>query len=942
MNQTDLSDLIDKGMDFYEQQDYVKAFEIFQETAKSNNAIAQHMLAICYYYGHGVEINKSSALFWFREASDKSFAKSLMMAGLMLMNGEGIEKSIDESLLYLEKAARSDDAYSCRLLGGIFAGEINEFESKTDLPKAIEYFEMGANLEDAGCMQRLAYFINEENLYSNEGAVRALELNVRSAELGNTDAAFNAGLAYVHGRGAEVNIDKAFKWYKAAASAGVVLAQHNLGALYMNSGTDLDSIEAHYWYLQAAKKGSFLSQNCLGHMYFFGQGVEKNLVIALSWFLLASRDGKHIESAEYVRHLKAELNPDQISEAELISSAFDREVQESPIFQKKNIEKSVDAGAKAFKDGFYARALSELFYPAQQGDRLSCRYLGIIYRYGLDVQVNFIEALKWFDQAAYLGDVVAQFQIAEIYQQGLGVKPDPVIALKYFKLAANANHAEANYFAGMMLLNGDGPDTNLNDCIKYLDRAAHLDLVDAQLTLAELYLFGKDENLIDYEKAAFWFLKAAEKNHPVALNDLGNMHAFGMFFEKNIDAAFDFYRRAADYGGGAGQFNYGRHLLARAENEEDFEKAISCLDLAAEGGYTKAQIHLGMMYVEGNGVNVDHSLAFKYFSQAANSGSAEGFTCLGMNYANGYGCEINHEISSNLFRQAADLGSAQGQFNIGWNYQYGIGVEKDHDQAFKYYQLASDQNHPAGIRGLGEILEGGTKEISQDVSRAFELYLRASELNDFVADYNLGVFYMHGTVVEVDKFKAAFYLERAASKGHDSAMFNLGILHQEGINGLPDYQKAMSFFEAAAGHGHLKALGSIGSLFLNGLGVDKDVQKAISFFEKSAGEGEIYSQYNLGLIYRLGDDIDQDYVKAAYWFAQAASRGLSGAQLDLAILLLQGYGVDQDIAEAYKWTLISEMSGDERAVKLKVHFFENFDESVLIEGKKRMQDYLMV
>lgn len=87
------------------------------------------------------------------------------------------------------------------------------------------------------------------------------------------------------------------------------------------------------------------------------------------------------------------------------------------------------------------------------------------------------------------------------------------------------------------------------------------------------------------------------------------------------------------------------------------------------------------------------------------------------------------------------------------------------------------------MRGVGEMYEGGTKEIEANLEFAAEYYHKAADLGDFVAEYNLGVFYQYGTGVKVDQEKANQFLERASSKGHPSAILNLGLLHQEGING---------------------------------------------------------------------------------------------------------------------------------------------------------------
>ena len=501
MTMKTMEDHIRQGIELFEDERFDEAFEIFKICAKGKEPFAQYMLGLCYYHGHGTDINKASALFWFLESAEQSLTKSQMMVGYMYLNGDGVEQDTDKALSFLEKAAEKQDVYSCRVLGGIYSGEYSQIFFGLDITKAIEYFEKGVALEDPACMQRLAYLLSNDNAMGEVNFERSLKLNIQAAQLGNTDAAYNAGLAYAHGKGADVNKQQALYWYKIAAVAGVVLAQHNLAALYFNSGEQADTIEAHYWYLKAAEKGSYLSQNCLGLMYQAGQGVEKNPVKALSWFILASRDGKHLESAELAKSICSRLTEAEINQAEEIAESLRSRVNQSPQFSAETVKAGLIAGLEAYEEGYYARALSQLFYPAQQGNAWACRTLGMIYRYGLDVQKNYPLALRWFDKASRQGDAISQLQIGEMYQQGLGIESDPEMAYKYFKFVADCSHPKAQFYVGLKLQTGDGVEKDLEESIKWFESASKLGNVDAQLALAEIYIWHSPNSLDTFHSA---------------------------------------------------------------------------------------------------------------------------------------------------------------------------------------------------------------------------------------------------------------------------------------------------------------------------------------------------------------------------------------------------------------------------------------------------------
>ena len=481
----------------------------------------------------------------------------------------------------------------------------------------------------------------------------------------------------------------------------------------------------------------------------------------------------------------------------------------------------------------------------------------------------------------------------------------------------------------------------IEESIPEYEIAARGNYVEAQLSLAEIYLFGKEKIEKDYELAAYWFTQAAEQGHPTAFNDLGNMYHFGMCFEKDQFKAIELYRQAVIAGSKPAMMNYGKHLLRNATSLEQHNEGLNLLTLAADGGYVLAQVNLAMIYVEGqNEVGIDYEKAFHYFQLAAAQGNLEAITGLGMCYSHGNGCEINQEKANEFYKTAADMGLAQAQFNLGWKYHNGIGCEENHEEAFKYYSKAAEQNHPAGLRGVGEIYEMGTDNIPANIELAVEFYFQAAELGDLIAEYNLGVFYKFGTGVEVNKENSAMYLERAASKDHASANLNLGLLYQEGVNGGPDYKKAMSYFNRAAELGNPKAEGCIAVLYQHGLGVEKNTEKAIELFTTCAERGLVHAQYNLSIILSEDDSKYKDIETAFYWLEKAANLDFAPAQKNLSIFLWGGKGSAVDFEEAVKWAFIARHNNEEKADDLINYYEKEVPQEAFIEGFERAKSYL--
>lgn len=116
----------------------------------------------------------------------------------------------------------------------------------------------------------------------------ALDWIIKSASKGSSKAQFWLG-AHFYERG---SFQVSASWYEKSADAGNVLAQTNLGSMYMNGkGVSKNKDMAFHYFSKAAKRGFAPSQYYLGYLYAKGFGVGKNDVTAFKWFLRAAEQG---------------------------------------------------------------------------------------------------------------------------------------------------------------------------------------------------------------------------------------------------------------------------------------------------------------------------------------------------------------------------------------------------------------------------------------------------------------------------------------------------------------------------------------------------------------------------------------------------------------------------------------------------------------------------
>ncbi|KAF9147465.1 hypothetical protein BG015_010901 [Linnemannia schmuckeri] len=113
--------------------------------------------------------------------------------------------------------------------------------------------------------------------------------------------------------------------------------------------------------------------------------------------------------------------------------------------------------------------------------------------------------------------------------------------------------------------------------------------------------------------------------------------------------------------------------------------------ISASHGDKVAQVALGNMYKEGQGVYRDYQSAMDWYLRAADQSFARAQPNIGVLYHNGQGVPQDFAKAMEWFLKAADQGFADAQFNVGLLYDKGLGVPQDPSKAMEWYQKAVEQ-----------------------------------------------------------------------------------------------------------------------------------------------------------------------------------------------------------------------------------------------------------
>lgn len=215
------------------------------------------------------------------------------------------------------------------------------------------------------------------------------------------------------------------------------------------------------------------------------------------------------------------------------------------------------------------------------------------------------------------GDVVAQFNLGLMYYKGEGTEPNYPAAAKWLQKPAEQGYAEAQYVLGEMYASGIGLTRSYEDAAVWYLKAAEQGFGAAQHKMGVMYAegYGVRYNAVEAEK---WLAKAAEGGDAKVQFNLAERYANGQGVRFNPREAEKWYRSAAMQGDPDMQFFVGR--LYRDPGDlvvQNREEAMAWFNRAAEKGHAASKASLGMMYLNGEGIQIDMVQAHKWLSLAA-------------------------------------------------------------------------------------------------------------------------------------------------------------------------------------------------------------------------------------------------------------------------------------------------------------------------------------
>jgi localization factor PodJL len=152
-------------------------------------------------------------------------------------------------------------------------------------------------------------------------------------------------------------------------------------------------------------------------------------------------------------------------------------------------------------------------------------------------------------------------------------------------------------------------------------------------------------------------------------------------------------------------------------------EAAKWLERAAEHGQAVAQYRLGTLYERGRGIPADPAKALHWYQVAADAGNRKAMHNLAVSYAQGTGTAKDFAEAARWFSKAATLGLADSQFNLAVLYERGLGVPQSLLDAYKWYAIAAangDSESKSRIDALATQLSADDRAAAQRSADQFK------------------------------------------------------------------------------------------------------------------------------------------------------------------------------------------------------------------------------
>lgn len=500
------------------------------------------------------------------------------------------------------------------------------------------------------------------------------------------------------------------------------------------------------------------------------------------------------------------------------------------------------------------------------------------------------------------------------------IKKDPEKAFEILSIESKSGNIIATYDIGklydsQMLKSNDGDTLSqqyyskaFEDFHKLLSIVSMSD--DKRDNWTKSYLNYRIGKMYEYGLGVTQDYNSAIEHYKLSENKyayfaLGNIYKYGSGVETDYAKAFDYYMRSLSSKGGMPFASYavGQAYELGQGVEKDLSSAHNFYAEALKGlekVFTKnhddnISYKIGMMYLNGNGTDIDLECAEKYLLLSADSNNYKAQYMLGKLYQSDSKKDLQ-KAEKILIKGAENAQDKTGlcEYSLGKLYL----SQERYDKVASYLERSAAKDNYYAAYTLGKLYQ----EQFNDNTQAEKYLLQAADHKDDtmgIAAYRLGKLYLS----ENNRRKALQYFTNAADKDSIPGMYAAGKILLDSKK-TTEVSKGIRYLSSAADKDFEPAIYTLGKYYSS-----FNNTKAKEYLKRSAFEyNDPNAQYILGKVYLS----ENKHKMAEDCFRRCALNGNDSGQLAYGLMLLR----DGQNKAAFQWLRKSARSGNDIAKKI--------------------------
>jgi len=207
----------------------------------------------------------------------------------------------------------------------------------------------------------------------------------------------------------------------------------------------------------------------------------------------------------------------------------------------------------------------------------------------------------------------------------------------------------------------------------------------------------------------------------------------------------------------------------------------------------------------GKVVERDEKRAFQHYMMAAEAKFDEAIHAVARCYLHGIGTKLNDESANIWLHKADKIGITSATICLADSYLFGRGVPRDERTALSLFAKAAAANNPIAMRKLALAYENGSLTLEKDIEKSVNWMIKAADLYDAFASYNVSVMYHKGKNVIRNDILAFKYARISAKHGDPDGQYLYGIFLIKGIGTPKNNELGIKWLKRASTNGSQQA-----------------------------------------------------------------------------------------------------------------------------------------